>query len=52
MFLTLFMTPELRDQAFGQSRILPFMYQWRDWMLMVPVFVIIFFGIYGDDNSI
>lgn len=52
MFLTLFMTPEVRDQFFVQSQILPLVYQWRDWILMVPVFVIIFFGIYGDENSI
>ena len=52
MFMTLFMTPELRTQIFTHSHILPFIYQWRDWVLMAPVFVIIFFGIYGDDNML
>ncbi len=51
MFLTLFMTPEGRDFYFAKSQILPFVYQWRDWILMVPVFVIIYFGIYGDEDS-
>lgn len=50
MFTTLFMTPEGREAAFSHSRILPFIYQWRDWILMVPVFVIIYFGIYGDED--
>lgn len=52
MFLTLFMTPEGRMAIFERSRILPFIYEWRDWVLMVPVFVIIYFGIYGDDSSL
>lgn len=51
MFLTLFMTPETRDALFQHSKILPYMYQWRDWILMVPVFVIIYFGVYGDDEA-
>jgi hypothetical protein len=50
MFLTLFMLPEQRDAIFGQSKILPLVYQWRDWILMVPVFVIIYFGVYGDEE--
>jgi hypothetical protein len=52
MFMTLFMTPELRTAIFSHSKILPFIYQWRDWILMVPVFVIIYFGIYGDEDRL
>lgn len=51
MFLTLFMSPEGREAIFQHSKILPLIYQWRDWVLMVPVFVIIYFGIYGDDEA-
>ncbi len=51
MFLTLFMTAEGRAIAFSHSKFLPFIYEWRDWILMVPVFVIIYFGIYGDDEA-
>jgi hypothetical protein len=52
MFLTLFMAAEQRESVFEQSRLLPWAYLWRDWILMVPVFVIIYFGIYGDDDKI
>jgi hypothetical protein len=51
MFITLFMTPDGRELAFTHSKILPFIYQWRDWIMMVPVFIIIYFGIYGDENT-
>jgi hypothetical protein len=50
MFLLLFMDPAGREVALAQSRILPVIYEGRDWVLMVPVCVIIFFGIYSDDE--
>jgi hypothetical protein len=51
MFITLFMTPEGRQAFFMHSKLLPFIYEWRDWIMMIPVFVIIYFGIYGDDEA-
>jgi len=50
MFMLSFMTPELRDQAIHGSKILPYIYQWREWILGLPVLFIVFFGIYTNED--
>jgi hypothetical protein len=50
MFILLFLPQSTRDDVLAGSKIVPFIYQWRDWILMVPVIAIIYFGIYGDDD--
>lgn len=50
MFMLSFMTPEVRDQAIHGSKILPYVYQWREWILGVPVIAVIFFGIYTNED--
>jgi len=50
MFILSFMSPALRDTALHHSRILPYIYHWREWVLGLPVLAIILFGIYSDDD--
>jgi len=44
------MPPEMRELVSLQSKIFPVLYDWREWILAVPVFEIIFFGILSDDE--
>lgn len=50
MFILLFMPEEVRQGVLATSKIAPLIYKWRDWILMVPVIAVIYFGIYGDDE--
>ena len=50
MFIVSFMTPEIRDHTCSISKIVPFVYHWRQWILVVPVFLMIFFGIYANED--
>jgi len=50
MFILLLMPDAQRAVALQASHIIPFIYTWREWVLVIPVFVMIYFGIYGDDE--
>ena len=50
MFILSFMSPALQATAMHHSRILPYVFRWREWILGLPVLGIIFFGIYSDDD--
>jgi hypothetical protein len=50
LFILTFVPAELRDQAIQGSKIVPYVYRWREWVLVLPVFTMIFFGIYGNDD--
>jgi hypothetical protein len=50
MFIMLLMPDPLRESVLQSSKIAPYIYNWREWVLVVPVFVMIYFGIYGDDD--
>ena len=50
VFVLAFMTPEARAHVLHVSKIAPFLYMWREWVLVIPVFAMVFFGIYGDED--
>ena len=50
MFIMLMMPDALRETVLQTSKIAPYIYQYREWVLVVPVFVMIYFGIYGDEE--
>ena len=50
VFLVSFMNPTMRAQVFASSTILPALYTWRQWVLLLPVFAMVFFGIYGNEE--
>jgi hypothetical protein len=50
MFILLLMPDPLRQSVLQNSHIVPYIYNWREWVLVVPVFVMIYFGIYGNDD--
>lgn len=51
MFVLLLMSPEQLAGVLGSSKIAPFVYQWREWVLVLPVFVMVYFGIFGDEDN-
>ncbi len=51
MFLLLLMPEEVRSSILAASKIAPYVYQWREWVLLVPVFAMIYFGIYGEEEA-
>lgn len=50
MFILLLMPDGLRETVLTTSKIAPYIYQWREWVLVIPVFAMIYFGIYGDEE--
>ena len=50
LFILLFLPDSVREHVLSMSRIAPYIYQYRDWVLMVPVAVMLYFGIYGDEE--
>jgi hypothetical protein len=44
LFMTTFMSPEMRAQVMSTSKIVPFIYSWKEWFLGIPVLLMIFFG--------
>lgn len=50
MFMLLLMPDGMRETALATSKILPWVYAWREWILLIPIIIMIFFGIYGDED--
>lgn len=50
VFVLSFMTSTLREQVLNSSRLALLIYSWREWILVLPVLVMIFFGIYADED--
>lgn len=50
MFILLIMPEDLRQTVLASASIPPLVYDWREWILVIPVFVMVYFGIYGDDD--
>lgn len=50
IFILSFMTPEMRDQVLAGSKLIPLVYRFREYILVIPVFVIIYFGVFGEDE--
>ena len=51
LFTVTFLSPSQRDVALAGSKILPYIYNWRELVLVVPVFLMVFFGIYGNEET-
>jgi hypothetical protein len=51
MFVISFMGPEMRDHTLSISQIVPYIYRFKDWILVIPVFFMVFFGIYGSEED-
>ena len=51
MFILMFLPDSVRETILATSRVAPYIYQWREIILMVPVAAIIFFGIYASDDD-
>ena len=50
MFILSFLSPEQRALAMESSKLVPYIYNWREIILVVPVLAMIFFGIYADEE--
>lgn len=50
VFIVSFMPMDVLQINLEHSYILPIIYHWREWILILPVFVMVFFGIYSDEN--
>jgi hypothetical protein len=50
MFVLLLMPEEVRNSVIATSKIAPYIYNWREWVLLVPVFAMVYFGIYGEED--
>lgn len=51
MFVVSFMDPQMRAEVLKSSKIVPVIYNFREWILVAPVFIIIFFGIYSNPDE-
>jgi len=50
LFILLFLPEPVRQTVLASSKIAPYVYDYRDWILIVPVVVMLYFGIYGDEE--
>lgn len=50
-FIMAFMAPEQREAVLATSRIMPYVFQWREWILGLPVLAMVLFGIYGNEEA-
>jgi hypothetical protein len=48
----LLMPPAIREQVSSQSLLLPTIFRFADWAILVPVFLIIFFGVISSDDQV
>lgn len=50
VFMLDFMPPDMRASVVAGSDILPLVQKFREWIIVVPTFLVVFFGIQGDDE--
>jgi hypothetical protein len=50
LFILLFLPSDVRTQVLAISRIAAPIYAYRDWVMMVPVAALLYFGIYGEEE--
>jgi len=50
MFVVSFLDPVSRAHVLSISKIVPYIYTWKQWVLGVPVLMMVFFGIYSEDD--
>jgi hypothetical protein len=51
LLLVTLMPADYQHQVLAHSLVLPVLYAWREWVLGIPVFVMILFGIYGNEDA-
>ena len=51
VFVLLFLPDAMRETIIATSRVAPFLYKWREFIMMIPVIAIIYFGIYASDDE-
>ena len=51
LLITTLMPADYQRQILAHSLTLPVLYAWRQWVLGLPVFVMILFGIYGNEDA-
>lgn len=49
-FIVSFMPPDVQQHVMASSVIVPYIARWYDWITVAPVFIIIFFGLYGNEE--
>lgn len=50
-YALLLMPSDMRIAIAEDSYVVRFLIDWKDWVQVVPVFAIIYFGIYGDEEN-
>jgi hypothetical protein len=48
--LLMLMPESMRAEVFLSSRIAPFVYAWREWVIALPVFAMVYFGVFRDEE--
>lgn len=51
IFVVAFLPIDIRTQALASSKILPYLYNWREWLVLAPVLIMIAFGIYSSEED-
>jgi hypothetical protein len=51
LFIISYMTPEMKEHVLTTSQIAPHIYKFKDWILVIPVFFMVFFGMYGNGDE-
>lgn len=51
MFILSFMDPAMRNQVLASSTIVPWIDRFQQWILVAPVFIVIFFGALGNADE-
>lgn len=50
VYVISFLPLDVRNQVVAGSKIVPYLYNYREWVVLAPVLVMIFFGLYHDDD--
>lgn len=50
LFILLLMPPDQRDGILAISKIAPVIFEWREWVVVLPIFIMVYFGIVNDDD--
>ena len=51
VFLVAFLPSDIRAKVFSSSKIVPIIYKCRDYIVLIPVIAMMFFGVYNSDDQ-
>jgi len=51
VYALLLMPEGMQTAIASESVVVKFLLEWKDWVQVLPVFVIVYFGIYGDEEN-